>query len=280
MLRLDGRSLQAVTLAMEGRTARTDNTGRFLLTLDGLETGGHTLAIDGRTANRGSRTYGFYEAQVLVKEGVTTALPFTIWSPVLDTAHAVTIPSPTTTETVVTTPTMPGLELHLPPGAVIRDEDGKVVRQVKMTPIPLDRTPFALPEDATFTMFFTIQPGGAYIDTPGPTKGAWLVYPARTLHRAGTKVPFYHYDPDDKGWYVYGLGTVTPTQVVPEPMTRFYAFTGASFNDANTPPPPGPPPGDCCGNDGDPVNLTTGIFTYEMTDLVVPDVMPLVLTRI
>ena len=173
----------------------------------------------------------------------------------------------------------PGPELHLPAGTVIHDEDGKVVRKVTMTPIPLDRTPFALPEEATFTMFFTIQPGGAYIDTPGPIKGGWLVYPTRTRHRAGTKVQFFNYDPDDKGRYVYGMGTVTATAVVPDATTRFYAFTGASFNDGHTPPPPGPPPGDCCGNDGDPVNLTTGIFTYEMTDLVVPDVLPLVLTR-
>jgi hypothetical protein len=40
-------------------------------------------------------------------------------SPLLDTAHQITIRSPTTSETVVTTPMMPGLELHLPAGTVI-----------------------------------------------------------------------------------------------------------------------------------------------------------------
>jgi hypothetical protein len=53
------------------------------------------------------------------------------------------------------------LELHLPAGTVIRDEDGEVVRTVSITPVPLDRTPFPLPPEATFTQFFTIQPGGA-----------------------------------------------------------------------------------------------------------------------
>src|SRR5262249_37343469 len=145
----------------------------------GVNSGEHTLAIDARSANRPQRTYGFYEARIALKAGITNVLPFTIWSPLLDTAHAVTIAAPTTTETVVTTPTMPGLELHLPAGTVIRDEDGKAVTKVTMTPIPLDRTPFPLPPNAPFTMFFTIQPGGAYLATPGPIKGGWLVYPNR-----------------------------------------------------------------------------------------------------
>ena len=213
-----------------------------------------------------------------MRAGITNVLPFTIWSPLLDTAHQVTIPSPTTGETVITTPLIPGLELHLPAGTVIRDEDHQIVRTISITPIPLDRTPFPLPEDATFSMFFTIQPGGAYLYTPGRA-GGWLVYPRIGQSPTGKRVRFFNYDPDDRGWYTYGMGTVRETAVVPDAKTRLYAFTGASFNDGNEPAPTGPPPGDCCGNDGDPVNLTTGIFTYEMTDLVVQDVMPLALTR-
>ncbi len=279
VLRLDGRPLSRVTLEMEGRETRTDGTGRFLLLLDGLVTGEHTLEIDGHTANRPGRTYGFYEARISLTAGQTTALPFTIWSPLIDTAHQITVPSPTPAETVVSTPLIPGLELHLPAGTVIRGEDGQVVRTLTITPVPLDRTPFPLPQDATFTMYFTIQPGGAYVHTPGPIKGGWLVYPNLRHSRTGKRVQFFNYDPDDKGWYVYGMGTITATQVLPDPKVRLYAFTGASFNDGNTPPDAGPKPGDCCSNDGDPVNLATGIFTYSMTDLVVPDVIPLAVTR-
>ena len=125
---------------------------------------------------------------------MTTVLPFTIWSPVLDTSHTITIPSPTRGETVVSTPTMPGLELHLPPGTVIRGEDGSVVRRVTMTPIPMDRTPFPLPADAPFTMFFTIQPGGGYISTPGRSKAVGSCTephddPARYKVRSSTTIP-------------------------------------------------------------------------------------------
>ncbi len=279
VLRLDGRPLADVTLEMEGHKAQTDRTGRFLLRVEGLATGEHTLEIDARTANKPGRTYGFYEARTIVRAGGTNVLPFTVWSPLIDTVHQVTIASPTLRETLVTTPLIPGLELHLPAGTVIRDEEGQVARTVSITPVPLDRTPFPLPENATFSMFFTIQPGGAYLQTPGPTKGGWLVYPRVGKSQPGRRVQFFNYDPDDKGWYSYGMGTVTATQIVPDAKTRIYGFTGASFNDGTMPPSAGPPPGDCCGNGGDPVNLTTGIFTYEMTDLVVNDVMPLALTR-
>jgi hypothetical protein len=198
VLRLDGRPLPNVTLEIEGHEAETDKTGRFLLLADGLPTGEHTLDIDARSANQGNRTYGFYEARIRVRAGETNVLPFTIWSPVLDTAHQVTIPSPTTGETVITTPLIPGLELHLPAGTVIRDEDHQVVRTISITPIPLDRTPFPLPDEATFTMYFTIQPGGAYIYTPGRS-GGWLVYPRIGQSPVGKRVRFFNYDPEDKG---------------------------------------------------------------------------------
>jgi len=277
VLRLNGRPLPGVTLEVDGRKAQTDRTGRFVLALEGMSSGEVKLEIDGRTASRGNRTYGFYEARVPIKAGVTTALPFTIWSPVIDTAHQVTIPSPTISETVVTTPAIPGLELHLPADTVIRDEEGEVVRTLTITPIPLDRTPFPLPSDAKFNMFFTIQPGGAYIHTYGASKGAWLVYPNTTDFPVGTRVPFFDYDPDSRGWHGYGMGTVTSTKVVPEPMTRFYGFTGASFGSGPPPPQGGKTPGG--PNTADPVDPSTGAFIMEKTDLYLPDVMPISLTR-
>lgn len=88
-------------------------------------------------------------------------------------------------------------------------------------------------------MFFTIQPGAAYLSTPGPIKGAWLVYPNVRKSRVGSRVQFFDYDPDDNGWYPYGMGTITETSVIPDPKTRIYGFTGASFNDGTPPRRPG-----------------------------------------
>ena len=115
VLRLDGRPLADVTLAIEGREAHTDRTGRFLLKLEDVASGRHELLIDGRSASRGARVYGV-RVRAGDAAGQTTVLPFTIWMPRLDLQHAVTIPSPTTGEVVVRTPRIPGLELHLRPG--------------------------------------------------------------------------------------------------------------------------------------------------------------------
>jgi RHS repeat-associated protein len=200
--------------------------------------------------------------------------------PKLDPRHVVRIPSPTTSEVVVTTPSIPGLELHLPPGTVVRGEDGEVVTEISITPIPVDRPPFPLP-GFRVPVYFTIQPGGAYVWTSGRgPKGAWLVYPNYRDGVPGQRVQFYHYDPDERGWYAYGLGTVTDdaTQVAPDPTTRLYAFTGAMINCCNvSPPPDGATPGG--PSKADPVDPSTGLFLMHQTDLYLPDVLPLALTR-
>jgi RHS repeat-associated protein len=282
VLTLDGRPLRGVTLEIDEQETQTDNTGRFLLELRSGATARHELEIEGATANRGQRRYGFFEYGMTVTAARTNVLPFTIWMPRLDTAHEVVIPSPTIRETIITTPYIPGLELHLPAGTVIAGEDGKPVTKLGITPIPVDRPPFPLAANVEVPVYFTVQPGGAYLATAGAgPKGGWLVYPNYRHEYAGKRMQFFHYDPEEKGWYVYGLGTVTPTatQVVPDTTTRIYELTGAMINGGGNPGGPGRPPGDKCCNDSDPVNLATGLFVEESTDLVVPDVLPLAVTR-
>jgi hypothetical protein len=108
-------------------------------------------------------------------------------------------------------------------------------------------------------------------------RGARLVYPNYTRQPAGTDMQFWHYDPQEKGWHVYGMGKVSPDggHVVPNAGVGIYEFTGAMINGGGSPSPPGGhgPPGN------DPVDLSTGEFVLEKVDLAVSDVIPLVLTR-
>jgi YD repeat-containing protein len=236
------------------------------------------LDIKGDTASRPSRQYGFFEYGMAVVPGRTNILPFTIWMPKLDTAHQIRIPSPTTNEVVVTTPSIPGLELHLPPQTVIRDEDGKAVTTVGITAIPVDRPPFPLAKNVEVPVYFTIQPGGGYVATSGAgLKGAWLVYPNYRHFEPTQRIQFFHYDPDVKGWYVYGVGTAHAVQVVPDATTRIYAFTGAMINGGGSPGGAGPTPG--TNPKRDPIDPSTGLFTLQKTDLYLPDVIPLAVTR-
>lgn len=88
--------------------------------------------------------------------------------PVLDTVHATSLPSPTTTNMVVTTPRIQHLQVHIPAGARLKDPEGQVVTSMTITPIPIDRPPFPLPRDVRFSTYFTLQPAGAAIEsTPG-----------------------------------------------------------------------------------------------------------------
>lgn len=286
VLRLNGTPLQGVRLEIDGASVATDATGRFLLLTPNLTTGWHELGMDGRTTRDRNATYGTFEAAVWTTARKTTVLPYTIWLPKIDTARAVRISSPTRAETVVTTPLIPGLELRIPAGAVVTDEDGKVVREVSITPIPIDRTPFPLPAGVDVPIYFTVQPGGAYVAVAGSggyQRGARLVYPNYRQRPPGAPAEFWHYEPEDgRGWYVYGRGAVTADgrQVAPGPGVSISEFTGAMV----APPNLGGGPGDKPGNDpkgkgGEPVDLGTGVFLLTKTDLQLPDVLPIGITR-
>lgn len=277
VLLLDGQVADGTILKIGEKSVSVDSTGRFLLTE--LTPGRHVLTIDGTKRNKPGKTYGLFEARVDVVAGKTTSLRYTIWLPRIDTQHAVALSSPTTQETVVTTPFIPGLELHIPSGTIIRDRAGQIVTKISITPIPIDRSPFPLPTRYV-PVYFTIQPGAAHVQgiDPASAKGARLIYPNYRNEKPGARIKFWHYDPVDKGWYVYGMGTVSADakQIVPDPEVAIYEFTGAMVSDPDLPPDKGPK--DC--NKGDPVDCSTGLFTHTKTDLSLNDIVPLNLTRI
>lgn len=276
VLTLRGRPLADVTLTISGNSTRTDQTGRFLIT--SLAAGHQVMIIDGRSANKLKTVYGLFRVGVEVTAGTTNTLPYTIWMPKLDVAHEVTIPSPNKKEIVITTPLIPGLELHLPPGTVIRDLDGKPVTEISITPVPTDRPPFPLPPGINVPVFASIQPGGARVIPPRAT----LVYPNYTNESPGARINFWNYDPESKGWYIYGQGTVSTNgkQIIPDPGVVIYEFTGIMIGSGGDPALNGPNAGSGPqGTDGDPVDLGTGLFVLSKTDLFLPDTLPVTLRR-
>lgn len=273
VLTLKGQPIVNVTISVKESSTRTDRTGRFLLS---ISEGHQVMLIDGRTASRLGLVYGIFRAGIDVTGGKTNALPFTIWMPKLDMAHAVKIPSPIRKDTVITNPLIPGLELHLPAGTVIRDLDGRPVTEISITPVPTDRPPFPLPPGLRVPVFASIQPGGARVIPPR----ARLIYPNYTKEPAGKRINFWNYDPEGRGWYIYGQGTVTPNgrQIVPDPGVVIYEFSGIMIGDLGNPLDWFREAGDA-DEDGDPVDLSTGLFVLEKTDLVLPDTIPIALTR-
>jgi RHS repeat-associated protein len=96
---------------------------------------------------------------------------------------------------------------------------------------------------------------------------------------ASTRFNFWDYDADTKGWFVYGHGNVSPdlSEVVPDAKTVIYEFTGAMVSQRTNAPAPSGPDGK---GGGEPVDLATGFFMYQKTDLVLSDVTPIAFKRI
>ncbi|MGC1614884.1 MAG: DUF6531 domain-containing protein, partial [Candidatus Acidiferrum sp.] len=285
VLQLNGIPLSGVLLQVDNQKTYSDATGRFLV--KDVTAGHRVLVMDGEPADQRGVFYGIYQAGVDIVAAQTNVLAYTIWMTEIDKKNEIPIPSPTTSETVVSTPAIPGLELHLPANTVLKDLSGNVVTKLGITSIPVKQPPFPLPMGVRVAIYFTIQPGGAYIDNSGTqwSGGAQLYYPNLNHARAGTEFDFWNYDPTGKGWYKYGTGKVSENgkQVVPDPGVEIYEFTGAMVASPGFGPTVGPKPRrrgvGGSGTDGDPVDLQTGLFVYTKTDLTVSDVAQIVVSR-
>jgi RHS repeat-associated protein len=279
----------------EARTA-TGADGQFLLAH--LGPGRNQLVISGD--NVGGRQYGVYAEPVELPRGRTTVLPWVTYLTPLDLAHAVTLTSPATHEVTVTTPRIPGLEIQVPKGTVIRDRGGHVVTKLSITPLTVGRTAYPLAPGMQ-PEFFTLQPGDATVTGPGLR----VVYPNVTRQPPGTAIPFLTDSPTwpGMGWWRYGTGHVSANgkQIIPDPGVRWHAISLGGIP-VSPPPDEGPPPGPCgppppgggggggggsapppptgpqpCP--GDPVSLATGLFADQSTDLTLPDAQSVPLTR-
>ncbi|MDP9301939.1 MAG: DUF6531 domain-containing protein [Actinomycetota bacterium] len=209
--------------------------------------------------------------------------------PKLDTANAVDVPAgPLPHEVVLTTPSMPGFEVHIPAGATVTDPKGNPVRSLSITPVPLDRPTFPTPAFSPFTMHYTIQPANTTISSPG----ARLVYPNYSHLAPGFRVRFWQYEADGDGWESYGKGTVSSdaSRIEPDPGVTITSFLGSSFS-GNVPPKYAwtcgivnghvpPPPRRRYPCSADPVDLSNGLTRTQATDLSEPGPMPLDLSRV
>ena len=311
VLRLNGKPLANVTLAIGSKRATTDENGHFLLS--GLASGRQTLVIEGSTANRAGASYGYFESLVTVVDGRTNELPYVIWLPKLDTKHTLKIPSPTTQEIILSTPRIPGFEVRIPAGVVLRDRSGKIVTEIGITAVPIDRTPFPQPL-MDFPVYYTVQPGGVMVQSidGNRIRPAEIIYPNYTRAEPGTQTNAFLYDPFEKGWYVYGHGVVNRdgSRIIMDPGVGIYEFTGSAHSFGPNPGPPGPPCLPCGGSGGggggpdssagggpspggasgvgspdsdsaaDPISVSTGVFIHTERDLTVTDVTLLSVLRV
>ncbi len=167
----------------------------------------------------------------------------------------------------------------------MRYPKGDLLRKLTITPIPADRPPFPLPAGQKDGLLFTMQTHGARLEEGGARgvgKGLRIVYPNYSGLPAGAVLDVWSYDAQGKGWFVSGKGKVSRDgkQIVPEKgkVQSSSVWCAIFIGWPGLAPPIGPPAGGGAV-DGDPVDLSTGLFVYEKQDLVVNDELPLSQTR-
>ncbi len=204
--------------------------------------------------------------------------------------------------------------MTIPAGVTITGWDGQPNTQVSIRKVTMDRSPLPpFPADrvaGSLFMYYFGKVGGGTPSQPVP-----IVFPNELDLPPGTQVELWYYDEAPDGsrpnaWAQYGTGTVSAngSLIVPDlnPATgtlygqpRFccggvtYALLlqikqamdaqrgGESLGKCLACPNPNPDPAPVAsGLGGDPVDLATGIFLTQHTDLVLPGRMPIALTRI
>jgi hypothetical protein len=275
-----------VEILVGGQRAVTDARGEFQL-LD-PPTGHQVILIDGDPASRPGRHYPTIPLSMRIVAGQTNELPYL---PHLHVQRAINFthinPS---RETVATDPDLPGVALRIPPDTPIIGWDGHPAQKVSIRTVPVDRLPVRpLPphvQARTVYMFYFGKRGGGIPSRPVPFES-----PNDLGLAPGAKAELWYFDespnpgeaPND--WRIAGLGTVSDdgTLMRTDPGVGIPKFCcGAVFwnllRGQGQAGGPTPQPGQGASG-GDPVDLVSGVFMFTKTDLVLPGLIPIAITR-
>jgi RHS repeat-associated protein len=258
---------------------QTDAAGNFLL--QNVPAGTQPLMVDANAAVAGLPIYAF---DVALTAGQTNVLPISYLTPP-PPPEAFTPINNATADQILTDPRFPGLEVKLPAGVTITGWDGTVKTQVAIQHYSPDRLGVPPPPGPTHSLYQLSfgTPMGGFL-----SNGAVIpvTFPNDTGLSPGERAEFWYYDASPLGgpasWKLAGMSTVSAdgTQLIPDPGVGIPRFCGH------------------CGigciidrltdkakrlwaglSGGEPVDLATGLFTVEKTDLVLPGRFPLTIGR-
>ena len=260
----------------------TDAGGNFLIPLSVTRT--QIFLIDGSALNTGTTFYPAVPVTVTIQPSVVNSLGFIARLRAIPAAKLT--PITPGQPAVVTDPELPGFSVTIPSGVSIIGWDGQPNTQIGVTQIPLDRsplppTPVGLSGGPIYLFSFGKVGGGlpmgnVVIDTPNDL-GA--------LPGEPVDLYFFNEAPDGTApnqWEQYGTGTVSedgtrivtdinPATSQPYGIPRFCC--GARWNVRSVSDRLRGPYG------GEPVDLSSGRFIVQKTDLVLPGRLPITIQR-
>ncbi len=285
VLDTDSNPVQGVTLTLAGVSTKTDAAGNFLL--QNVPAGADQfLFIDGSTAVPDQK-FPTFPALVTLVAGQVNQLPVTPFLHPQKATGFVDI-SNSAVDRVVTDPSIPGLQLTIPAGVTVTGWDGQPNTQVSVRSVPLDRIPLPHPDPpiaarSVYFLYFNKVGGGT------PSQPVPVTAPNDLGLNPGDKADLWYYDEGPtpgsatQRWRKAGTATVSADgqTVSTDPGVGLPRFCcGAFCFAAQTTPSLASQSRTPQGiSGGDPVDLATGLFVLEKTDLVLPSRLPVVLTR-
>lgn len=282
------KPIEGVTIKIKNVIAQTDANGYFRL--ENVPSGKQHLMIHGETAKDANSHHPTIPLTINIQADVINEMPFQIYLHKQKNKNFKDI-NPNK-ETILTDPEVPGFEMRIPKGVKIIGWDGKPNLKVSVRTVPIDRLPVKpLPQNAnvrTVYMFYFDKIGGGIPDQPIPikSKNDLGLLP-------GEKAILWYYDespnegeaPND--WAIAGTGTVTPDgkYIISDPgvgIPKFCCGAIAWGGTSSSTEKSAPEDPNCSGpktTAGDPVDVATGYFIHEKTDLYIPGIIPVSITR-
>jgi len=290
----DDKPVQGALVKIGAVQVATDAAGNFLMQNPPVGAN-EVLFIDGGPASTPGKSLPIIPYKVTIVAGQANAMSFVPHLHFQKTTGMVDI-SNTGVERIVTDPDIPAFQMRIPAGAQIIGWDGQPNTQVSIRPVSTDRMPLPpLPSDrvtGAVHMFSFGKVGGGT-----PTEPIPVTLPNDRDLPPGTQVELWYFDEAPDGtrpnqWAQYGTGTVSAdgSRIVPD----IDPATGKQYGQ----------PRFCCGGTswailrsifdaifnfakfvlslitgGDPVDLSTGLFTLHNTDMVLPGRVPITITR-
>ncbi|MBP8116176.1 MAG: IPT/TIG domain-containing protein [Nitrospira sp.] len=293
----DNQPVKGTRVTMGAVHAITDAGGNFLLQNPPVGVD-QLFLIDGGPASTPGRNLPIIPYKGTIVAGQANVLSFIPKLHVQKTTGLVDI-ADSSVQRVVTDPELPGYQMTIPAGATITGWDGQPNTQVSIRRVPLDQNPLPpIPGDRVATdiyMDYFGKAGGGTASEPIP-----ITLPNDLNLPPGTSSELWFYDEAPDGsrpnqWAKLGTATVSGdgNQLVPDidPATGkaygqprfccggiFAAMLRAAFDLINN-QVNGQPQTPNGAKGGEPVDLGTGAFNLEKTDMVLPGRLPITITR-
>ncbi|HEY7319251.1 MAG TPA: Ig-like domain-containing protein, partial [Candidatus Binatia bacterium] len=187
-----------VTLKATGQTTLSSSNGYFTLT--GLPSGKQELIVNGREANLG--VFAILAVSVNLIDGVLNNLESAITLPDVDVESEVQVSN--NFHTVVTNPSLPGVELTILAGSAHNPDGTPFTGKLSINPVPDYGRPESRPEELRPGMAVTIQPAGIRFNPP-----ALITFPNADGMPVGNELNLWSLSPDTGTFNIVGKSAVS-----------------------------------------------------------------------